>query len=155
MCRHKLCVDQDATCQADSDCANGACENGICTGPCSICSQDADCAGNLECVQHLCVSLSATCVDNRCRMTCEDATDCLAGEDCVRGTCEPTLCHTKLSGEQLCRVNNMWKAQQSCLTVPCADSNVDGRIGRILPENMGELQFGFVPNDPEDIDTNY
>jgi hypothetical protein len=32
------------------------------------------------------------------------------------------------------------------------DSNVDGRIGRILPENLGDLEFTFVPNDPEDID---
>jgi hypothetical protein len=32
------------------------------------------------------------------------------------------------------------------------DSNVDGRIGRILPENLEDLEFTFVPNDPEDID---
>jgi len=56
------------------------------------------------------------------------------------------------TGEALCETNNLWRAQQRCLAVPCVDSQVDGRIGRILPENLEELEFGFVPNDPEDLD---
>lgn len=65
----------------------------------------------------------------------------------VDGTCDP-----EAKGEELCRMNARFKAQETCLNARCVDSRVDGRIGRILPDNLGELEFGFVPNDPEDLD---
>ncbi|MBM4372005.1 MAG: bifunctional metallophosphatase/5'-nucleotidase, partial [Deltaproteobacteria bacterium] len=167
---YRACFGDAPSCQEDGDCAAGercqallcvpadagpACAGSGCAGACEACDDDAGCAEGLRCMKRRCVSLPALCVDNRCRPRCAGPGDCLPGEGCVEGLCHPLACAATLSGEDLCRTNNLWRAQQRCLSVPCVDSQVDGRIGRILPENLEDLEFGFVPNDPEDLDLDY
>jgi len=91
-------------------------------------------------------------VQNRCRGICTEDAQCNNGEFCVEGNCVLALCNGSVTGEELCLLNSAWYAQETCLSVSCVDSRADGRIGRLLPDNMGELEFGFVPNNPEDID---
>jgi len=62
------------------------------------------------------------------------------------------MCLQELGAEDRCLMNAEWFAQQTCINTGCVDSRVDGRIERILPENLDELQFGFIPNNPEDYD---
>jgi len=164
---HRACFGDAVPCQKDDDCAAGescqsllcvpddpgeVCQGAGCAAPCGACDGDDRCAEGLRCVKGRCVSIPAACVDNRCRSHCAADADCLPGEACAAGVCEPLACSMLHTGEALCETNNLWRAQQRCLAVPCVDSQVDGRIGRILPENLEELEFGFVPNDPEDLD---
>ena len=151
-CHFGRCSLNTSACTADAECPDGRCIDGLCSLPCGNCSQDADCPTGLSCVKDLCVHLQADCVDYRCRTFCQEEGDCKSGEDCVAGLCLPTQCVTEPTGEELCRLNAAYKAEQKCVDVPCVDSRVDGRIGRILPDNVGDLEFGFVPNDPEDLD---
>ena len=164
---HRACYGDAASCQRDDDCAAGErceallcipeepdapCQGTGCAAACETCDTDAECSGDLRCIKHLCVSTPSLCVDNRCRLRCTEERDCLPGEACVAEICEPIACTATLTGEALCRTNNLWRAQQRCLAVPCVDSQVDGRIDRILPENLEEPEFSFEPNDPEDLD---
>jgi len=164
---HRACYGDSVPCQKDDDCAaderceallcipedpGAPCQGTGCAAACETCDTDVQCSGDLRCIKHLCVSVPSLCVDNRCRLRCTGDGDCLPGEACAAGNCEPISCSATLTGEALCRTNNLWRAQQRCLAVPCVDSQVDGRIGRILPENLEELEFSFEPNDPEDLD---
>ena len=167
---YRACFGDSIPCQKDEDCGagercqallcvpddlGGVCQGSACAGPCEACDEDARCAGDLHCVKGLCLTLTAACMDNRCRPKCGGDGDCLPGEACADGLCRPLACTREFTGEALCRTNNLWRAQQRCLAVPCVDSQVDGRIGRLLPENLEELEFGFTPNDPEDLDLEY
>lgn len=174
-CQARLCVPEIVTCKKDSECKKGKCFRGVCgtptpkcqdsstcggaecvdgycSSPCSLCSADLNCPSGFACIKHLCVKNRQECLDNRCRLACKKGTDCMPGDACQDGFCIPRVCTKKLYGEQLCETNNMFRAQERCLAIPCVDSEVDGRIGRILPENLGEMEFGFVPNNPEDLD---
>jgi hypothetical protein len=88
-------------------------------------------------------------------MRCSADNNCLAGEQCVNSSCRPFICDQELAGEDLCRANNVWRAQERCLDIPCVESQVDGRIGRILPENIGDLDYSVELNDPEDLILDY
>jgi len=152
-CLFGRCGGVRVACGKDSDCPDGAaCRGDACNWPCGNCSAEEDCPPGLACVKNVCLHLHASCVDNRCRTWCTAQADCKSGELCLDGMCVPAACTVDLTGEERCLVNASWKAQQTCLNAPCVDSKVDGRIGRILPENMGELEFGYIPNDPEDLD---
>ena len=178
LCRERLCIPSRAKCSKDGDCpagqgcAFGLCTNekkgctsgdecgeygtckpgGVCSFPCGNCQEDNDCPGGLACVKNLCVHQFASCVDFRCRIHCVSDFQCKSGEYCKGGMCRPSMCDADLTGEETCRLNALWKATEKCINAPCVDSRVDGRIGRILPENLGDLEFGFVPENPEDID---
>jgi len=125
---------------------------GLCSLPCGNCRSETDCPDGLACVKHYCVHTNADCREHRCRTYCDAHADCKSGESCTQGLCLPRVCTGAPAGEEACRINSAFKTQEKCLNVSCADSRVDGRIGRILPENMGDLEFGFVPENPEDID---
>lgn len=152
-CVFGRCGGVKVACTKDSDCGtDGACIGKVCSVPCGVCSDDGDCPDNLHCSRGLCVTLNAVCTDNRCRTFCEKDSECKSGEFCTEGICLPVLCDGSWKGEELCLINAEWFAQEKCLAVSCVDSKVDGRIGRLLPDNLGELEFGFTPNNPEDID---
>jgi hypothetical protein len=152
-CLFGLCGGTRLACTGNGACGDGGeCRGGVCSVPCGNCTKDKDCPTGLACLKNLCVHTRAGCVDNRCRTLCAGDQDCMSGETCSAGRCMPTLCLVEVSGETRCLMNAGWKAQQTCLEAPCVDSRVDGRIGRILPENLGALEFGYIPNDPEDID---
>jgi len=168
---YRACFGDSETCQKDDECAEGercqallcvpddlgtGCAGSGCASPCDSCSLDDQCGDGLRCVKGLCVTIAAQCVDNWCRPLCAADAECLPGETCgPDGVCQARACNQELTGEALCRTNNLWRAQQRCLAVPCVDSQVDGRIGRLLPENLEELEFGFSPNNPEDLDLEY
>jgi 2',3'-cyclic-nucleotide 2'-phosphodiesterase (5'-nucleotidase family) len=139
-------------CDAPADCPDGACLEGRCAFACGPCEGPQHCPTGQVCAQGLCLQPLQECLDNRCRALCTGDAGCAPGDRCADGLCLPKPCTGELTGEQLCRTNNQHRAQQRCLRIPCVDSNVDGRIGRILPENLEDLEFTFVPNDPEDID---
>ncbi len=176
-CRRKRCIPDREECDADKDCGNGTdcvfgrcsppppsckkssecgkggrCVSGTCSLPCGNCRDEEDCPDGLGCVKNYCVHINADCRERRCRTYCEQASDCKSGETCTMGICLPRICSDNPTGETACRINSAFKTQEKCLNVSCADSRVDGRIGRILPENLGDLEFGFVPENPEDID---
>lgn len=152
-CNFGLCTGPAVACTKDGDCGTDAqCKSGSCAVPCGGCLDDSHCPGTLSCVKNLCVSVLATCKDHRCRTYCAGGADCKSGETCSDGLCLPALCLQEIAPEEGCRLNAQWLTQETCINVPCVDSKVDGRIGRILPDNLGELEFGFIPNDPEDLD---
>jgi 2',3'-cyclic-nucleotide 2'-phosphodiesterase (5'-nucleotidase family) len=151
-CVKGMCTTDRQLCTADKDCPEGRCDAGACTLPCGNCLADTDCPGGLECIKNYCIHRHAMCDGFRCRTYCDGIQDCKSGEDCRSGLCQPAACFTDLTAEKACRLNAAWRANEKCSTVPCVDSRVDGRIGRILPENLDELEFGFVPENPEDID---
>ena len=152
-CAFGLCQGEALACTQDGDCGvDGECKSGACALPCGGCLSDSHCPGKLSCVKGLCVTVLADCLDHRCRMSCNDSGQCKSGETCHQGHCIPALCLLDVSPEQGCRLNAQFLTQETCISVPCVDSKVDGRIGRILPDNLGELEFGFIPNDPEDLD---
>lgn len=152
-CVFGRCGGAKVACTKDSDCGqDGACVNKICSKPCGVCTLDSQCPAGLTCSRGLCVTINATCMDNRCRTDCSKDTECKSGEFCDAGHCIPVQCDGSWTGEDLCLINSAWFAQEKCLSVSCVDSKVDGRIGRLLPDNLGELEFGFTPNNPEDID---
>jgi len=168
---YRACFGDSETCQKDDECAEGercqallcvpddlgtGCAGSGCASPCDSCSLDDQCGDGLRCVKGLCVTIAAQCVDNWCRPLCAADAECLPGETCgPDGVCQARACNQELTGEALCRTHHLWRAQQRCLAVPCVDSQVDGRIGRLLPENLEELEFGFSPNNPEDLDLEY
>ena len=177
-CRQNMCVPSRKKCTDDTDCGGkkclfglcaysaekvtckssleclpeGECRQGICTFPCGNCQADADCPEGLECLKNYCVHRFADCDGFRCRTHCINDEQCKSGEVCSSGLCQPTACFSELTAEEACRMNAVWRASQKCSNVGCVDSRVDGRIGRILPENLGDLEFGFEPENPEDID---
>lgn len=153
VCVFGWCQSERIACANNTDCgASGECLEGVCTLPCGSCSADSQCPDGLSCVKGFCLALRSHCLSHRCRTDCSLDGDCKSGEVCDGGACMPRLCVEETLGETLCGLNARFKAEQTCVNVPCVDSRVDGRIGRILPENLGELDFGFVPNDPEDLD---
>jgi 5'-nucleotidase / UDP-sugar diphosphatase len=177
-CRQNMCIPSRKECSKDTDCGGkkclfglctyaeekvacksnasclpeGECKGGFCSFPCGNCQADDDCPGSLECIKNYCVSRFASCDGFRCRTHCVNDGNCKSGEVCVGELCQPAACFEKLTAEEACRMNAIWRAAQKCSNVGCVDSRVDGRIGRILPENLGDLEFGFVPENPEDID---
>jgi len=152
-CLHGLCSGDKVACDKHSQCgAEGKCLDGVCSTPCGNCEYDENCPDGLVCIKNFCVHLNATCDGFRCRTHCTTDGQCKSGEHCAAGLCQPSLCSHQLSAEKACRLNSAWRANQKCSHVACVDSRVDGRIGRILPENLGDLEFGFVPENPEDID---
>ncbi len=152
-CSFGLCSPGKLGCQKDGDCGDGGeCRGGICTASCGNCSAESDCPAGLSCVKNLCVAVPAECVDYRCRLKCTKNSGCKSGEICSSGLCLPGMCLQELGAEDRCLMNAEWFAQQTCINTGCVDSRVDGRIERILPENLDELQFGFIPNNPEDYD---
>ncbi|GEM_PF-192269 len=153
LCVNGRCGWERLSCKGPGDCPDGGvCAGGTCLVPCGVCSEDAHCPPGTICGKGLCITANAVCVQNRCRGLCTKDAQCNNGEFCVEGNCVPALCNGSVTGEELCLLNSAWYAQETCLSVSCVDSRADGRIGRLLPDNMGELEFGFVPNNPEDID---
>jgi len=152
-CAFGLCSTEKTACQADSECGeSGACVGGICSFPCGNCRNDDDCPGEMMCAKNMCVHRLAACKDYRCRTMCISNFQCKSGEVCDGSHCMPAACSADLTGEGTCKLNALWDTTEKCINVACVDSRVDGRIGRILPENMGDLEFGFIPENPEDID---
>ena len=153
VCAFGLCSSEQKHCQKSLDCGDeGSCVAGICSVPCGNCKADSDCPGGLECIKQYCVHRNATCSGFRCRTHCGNNDDCKSGEACLEKLCQPAQCDLELTAEEACNYNSLWRANEKCSSVTCVDSRVDGRIGRILPENLGDLEFGFVPENPEDID---
>ncbi|MBM4352644.1 MAG: hypothetical protein FJ109_02445 [Deltaproteobacteria bacterium] len=153
VCAFGRCSPPVPVCKKSSDCDKGGkCADGLCSYPCGNCRDADDCPANLACVKDYCVHINADCHEHRCRNFCDAQADCKSGELCTEGVCMPRVCTWTPKGETACRINSDYKTQEKCLNVACADSRVDGRIGRILPENLGDLEFGFVPENPEDID---
>jgi 5'-nucleotidase/UDP-sugar diphosphatase len=152
-CAFGLCSTEQGLCKKDADCGpEGVCKGSVCSVPCGNCQADADCPSGLECIKQYCVHRLATCDGFRCRTACKNDAECKSGESCREGLCQASLCELNLTAEEACDLNALWRANEKCTSVACVDSRVDGRIGRILPENLDDLEFGFVPENPEDID---
>jgi hypothetical protein len=153
-CVFGRCTPNKIPCVSAANCGpGGECVAGLCTLPCGNCRNEADCPAGLACLKGLCITPLARCLDYRCRAKCATDAECKSGEGCTKeGFCVPRHCQVDLTSEKTCRLNALWDAHEKCANVPCVDSRVDGRIGRILPANLGQLEFGFVPENPEDID---
>lgn len=154
-CVSGRCVLNARGCDTDAECApDGQCLSGVCSFPCQACANDAGCPSGLVCGAGFCVKPLHVCEENRCRALCTSDEACLPGATCAGGRCLPLACTTPQDRETVCRVENVWKAQEECKTLPCPVSYADGRIGRILPENLENLPDIFDFDDPEDIDEN-
>ncbi len=153
VCAFGLCSGEQGHCQTSQECGDeGSCKGGICSVPCGNCKADSDCPGGLECIKNYCLHRNADCEGFRCRTHCGNNSDCKSGEVCSDKLCQPAMCDLELTAEDACTYNSLWRANEKCSSVACVDSRVDGRISRILPENLGDLEYGFVPENPEDID---
>ncbi len=102
------CVAQN-TCEADSDCSAGLCEDGACVNP-DQCEQNADClsrtycgdggtcrpdpCNDVQCQRGVCQRGSDNCVSADSCTERTETVDCVAGERCAEGSCEPaeTFC---------------------------------------------------------------
>lgn len=157
-CLEGRCLPDAQTCSSDAECApDGTCRDGVCTFACQACARDEGCPPGLVCGDGFCVVPLAACEENRCRTLCTAATegsDCLAGATCEAGRCLPLRCTVPQDLETVCQDENVWKAQEECRTLPCPVAFADGRIGRILPENLENLPDVYEFDDPEDIDEN-
>jgi len=155
-CLEGRCILAAVACELDGDCAEsgGVCLDGICSSACQACARDEGCPPGLICGDGFCVAPLATCEENRCRALCDADEDCLPGSTCEAGRCLPLLCTQPQDLETVCEVENVWKAQEECKELPCPISYADGRIGRILPENLENLPDVYEFDDPEDIDEN-
>ena len=81
----------------------------------------------------------AACIDYRCRVRCEDDSACLSGESCDGGVCLPRACLGEITPAEACEGWAHWRAMARCLKVPCPEAEADGRIDRILPENLADI----------------
>lgn len=138
---------QGAACGEDSDCINV--DESCSSGGCTSCESDAECAEGTQCLRGACVVLPARCVDYRCRLRCEEGDAlCQSGESCRDGVCVPDLCHTDVDREVACEAWAHWRAMSRCLAVPCPEAEGDGRIERILPENLSDIPLtGDIDDD--------
>jgi len=153
VCGFGYCLPDAVRCDGDAQCPGGACVRGACNAPCGPCAFDRDCPDGLVCSESFCVAPSGRCLEHRCRAFCADDRNCGADEVCDDGLCTPVLCTEDQSPETNCQMRTHYDALQRCFEVPCAQSEVDGRIQRILPENLtGNHTKKPVFNDPEDID---
>ncbi len=156
VCAFGYCLPDAVRCEGDVQCPGGACVKGACNAACGPCARDADCPDGLVCSENFCVAPAGRCLEHRCRAFCSDDRNCGVDEGCEGGLCTPTLCTNDQSPETNCRVDAHSNALERCLQVPCAQSEVDGRIQRILPENLeGYHTKKPVFDDPEDIDDDY
>ena len=156
VCAFGYCDPLATPCDGDADCAEGACVRGACNDACGNCAFDTDCPSGLVCSENFCVPPSGRCVGHRCRARCTDDASCPVDASCRDGECLPEVCAGVQSPETNCRLNVSWKTVERCLEVPCARSEVDGRIKRLLPENLGGVHTKQpVINDPEDIHPDY
>lgn len=137
---------QGAPCEDNAGCYD---VSAICAGDrCAACTSDAGCAGGQICADGFCVDEIAICEDRRCRLACSGDADCIPGEACNdRGWCQPTTCSQLVDSEVSCDLFGHWKALERCLTVPCPTAEADGRIGRVLPENLEDLPEDIAPDD--------
>lgn len=148
----KLCVDgtceprEGASCLDDASCVD---VEAVCDGDaCSACESAADCTQGALCVGGRCVVPVAQCRDRRCRVPCEDATDCHPGERCDPDNyCQPEICADLVDRGTACELDADWRALERCLAIPCARAEADGRIGRILPANLEDLPVDTNPDD--------
>ena len=156
VCAFGYCLPDAVRCDADADCPDGACVRGACNAACGPCAADHDCPSGLVCSESFCVAPAGDCLEHRCRAFCSDDRNCGVDESCVDGLCTPVVCTRRQSPETNCRLEVHSNAVLRCLQVPCAQSEVDGRIQRILPENAsGYHTKKPVISDPEDIDDDY
>ncbi len=152
-CAFGYCAEAVTACANDGDCpAGGACRGGLCSGPCGSCSEDAHCPNGLVCSQGYCIAPLVDCVDHQCRGSCASNVDCLIGAVCKAGHCVPAVCERAVTAGEACRLRAQWRAREECLRLPCPQALEDGRISRILPENLADLPDDPPANDPEDID---
>ena len=129
---------QGSPCEDDAGCheVDVMCPEGACLP----CTDDESCNDGQLCVGERCVVQVASCLDRRCRLHCDGDGDCLNGERCDEdGTCRPTGCDVPVDLEEDCELFGHWRALERCLAVPCPVAEADGRIGRILPVNLGDL----------------
>ena len=136
---------QGSACNEDSDCIN--IDESCSEGGCTPCESDTECAEGTECIRGACVVLPAQCIDYRCRLYCDEDSECMSGERCSEGTCVPELCEAEVDRESACEAWAHWRAMSRCLAVPCPEAEGDGRIERILPENLSDIS---ISNDIDD-----
>jgi hypothetical protein len=117
-------------------------------GGCAPCAADLDCPTSQRCVEGACQQPLAVCADRRCRVRCSDDSVCAPGEVCTAlGHCLPAVCQAQLSPQVTCELTAEWRALERCLDIPCPTAEADGRIGRILPENLDDLPSDSNPDD--------
>jgi hypothetical protein len=51
----------------------------------------------------------------------------------------PQVCLGDIDHAQACEGWAHWRAMARCLAVPCPQAEADGRIDRILPENLADI----------------
>jgi len=152
-CLRGRCVADADSCDVDGDCGeDGACVDGLCTRTCQICLVDEACPDGHVCSHGFCVVPVAICDENRCRTSCSEDDDCLAGARCQEGRCLPLDCTSPRDLETICRMDNLWKAQAQCQRLSCPVATTDGRIKRVLPENLENLPDFTDLDDAQDFD---
>jgi hypothetical protein len=157
-CLAGRCVPDAEACERDEDCvtllgdARAACVAGLCAATCQACRYDEGCPPGLVCAGGFCGVPGSACEEHRCRTRCAADDACLPGHRCEEGRCLPILCTTPRDLEIHCHLQNAWKAVEHCLAMACPQSYADGRIRRILPENIENLPGLVELNDPEDLD---
>jgi len=134
------CIDVEAACDGQEN-APGA--------TCGECSDTNQCPSDHLCAGGKCVVVGAVCDTNRCRIACSSDDMCHPGHLCDAGRCIPSECLTPGSAEEVCLLENIYKASAECLQLPCPRAASDGRINRILPANLDELPEDINPDDPE------
>lgn len=92
-----------SSCEADADCGGGEqCRDGACV-PLNgtevlSCTSDADCGGEMICLNEVCTEPNTNPPDAR---ACGVDEDCLGGEKCEDGFCEPDE-DLQMQGGSLC-----------------------------------------------------
>lgn len=76
------CNTPNATCEANSDCASGYCDNGLCNDS----PIKPDCVTNDDCSDGEVCDASGTCVEKG-NQSCDTDADCAYGETCDAGSC--------------------------------------------------------------------
>ncbi len=135
------CVAQN-TCEADSDCSTGVCEDGACVNP-DQCEQNSDClsrtycgdggtcrpdpCNNVQCQRGVCQRGTDNCVSaDSCTERTENY-DCVAGQKCANGSCEPaeTFCDNITCERGVCSF-----AEGDCVNaMNCEGSNENCKEG--------------------------
>ncbi|MDP6947056.1 MAG: hypothetical protein QF464_23100, partial [Myxococcota bacterium] len=129
-----------AACETEWDCLD---VDAMCSGAaCTPCESDGECTDGARCMGDACVKSPSDCVDFRCRPRCEQSAECLSGELCTEeGRCTPALCEGPTDLQTACEGWAHWRAMSRCLAVPCPEAESDGRIDRVLPENLADIPF--------------
>ena len=143
LCSGGFCSPREgAPCADDAGCHDAAvmCPD---EGTCAPCGADGECPGaDQVCSAGLCVTRVAICADRRCRLLCEDDDACINGERCGEdGHCRPALCDAAVDLGTSCELFGHWRAMERCLTVPCPSAESDGRIDRVLPQNLSDIDI--------------